>query len=382
MTDGHQNRKTASVRVALLIESDGPGGAEAVVLALADGLRERGATVLPVVFADGEGWLTGRLRSAGFPVFSPTISRRIPFDISVVTQLVQWTRQERINVLHTHELMMGVYGGLVGAIARIPHLITLHGGTRFASAAHRRWAMKLSAMSASAIVGVSASTCEHISSALGLPRSRVTLVPNGVSVGSGSRDRTRALLALAPDEKLFLGVGNLYKVKGHAVLIEAATRLACLEGVPPWRIAIAGRGDEEATLRRMIQAAGLGDRVVLLGLRNDIPDLLAAADGWVMPSLSEGLPMALLEAMFAGLPTICTAVGGIPSLVIPGETGFLVPPSDPDALSGAILRLLSDAKSAKVLGANAKRLAEANYSLATMVERYLALYDNCGGSTV
>lgn len=375
MTDRLHEQATTSRRVALLIESDGPGGAESVVLALADGLRERGAAVLPVVFADGEGWLTARLQAAGFPVYAPRISRRVPLDFSLIRQLVQWTRRQRVEVLHAHEFTMGVYAGITGAITRIPHVVTLHGGTRFASAARRRWALKLSAMRASAIVGVSESTCQHLSSALSLPASRVTLVPNGAPAKTGQRERTRVSLALTPEERLLLAVGNLYKVKGHDVLIHAAADLAQRGGLPPWRIAIAGRGVEEATLREMIRAAGLGGRVILLGLRNDIPDLLAAADGWVMPSLSEGLPMALLEAMLAGLPTICSAVGGIPALVIPGKTGFLVPPSDPVALSSALAALLADANGAADLGANARRVAESAYSVTSMVERYLALYD-------
>ncbi len=361
-----------------MIESDGPGGAESVVLALADGLRKRGVTVLPVIFANGEGWLSGKLRSAGFPVFSPGISRSVPFDLAVTTKLIQWTRQERVDVLHAHELMMGVYAGLVGLLTNRPHVITLHGGTRFASAPHRRCALRLSAMRACATVGVSESTCEHIASALMLPPSRVTHVPNGVPIRRGLRTKTRAALTLATDERFLLAVGNLYKVKGHAVLIDAAKRLLRDDSLPRWRIAIAGRGEEESALRSMIASAGLDDRIMLLGLRDDIPDLLAAADGWIMPSLSEGLPMALLEAMLAGLPTVCSAVGGIPALVIPSETGFLVPPNDPAALAIALGQLLSDATVGRALGEQARALAESKYSVETMVQRYLELYLTCG----
>lgn len=366
--------KESPLRIALLIESDGPGGAESVVLALADGLRARNVTVLPAVFSGGEGWLSERLRSAGFAVFTPSISRAAFFDVSTLRAIARWSREERIDVLHAHELMMAVYAGGAGVLARTPHVITMHGGVRFASAPRRRWALKVSARRSSALIGVSDSTCDHLALTLGLPRTSVALVPNGVPFRAGQREQTRVALGVQPDETLLLAVGNLYKVKGHATLVQAAELLARRHDLPPWRIAVAGRGEEEATLRAMISSAGLSKRVELLGLRSDIPDLLAAADGWLMPSLSEGLPMALLEAMLAGLPTVCSAVGGIPELIRPGDTGFLVPPEDANALADGISRLLCGRTEAGVLGERARAYAVSHYSIGTMVESYISLY--------
>jgi glycosyltransferase involved in cell wall biosynthesis len=114
--------------------------------------------------------------------------------------------------------------------------------------------------------------------------------------------------------------------------------------------------------------------VQLLGLRNDIPDLLAAADGWVMPSLSEGLPMALLEALFARLPVVCTAVGGIPSLVEQGNTGWLVPPADPDQLASALEELVTQPTLRARMGEQALLNVEQEYGQMRMVDRYLDLY--------
>jgi glycosyltransferase involved in cell wall biosynthesis len=344
------------------------------VLALADGLRARDITVLPAVFSGGEGWLSERLRSAGFAVFTPSISRATPIDVSTLHSIARWSREERVDVLHAHELMMAVYAGGAGVLTRTPHMITMHGGVRFASALHRRWALKASAHRSSALIGVSDSTCDHLASTLGLPRASINLVPNGVPFRAGQREQTRRELGVLPDETLLLAVGNLYKVKGHATLVQAAELLARHNDLPPWRIAVAGRGEEEAALRAMISSAGLSQRVELLGLRSDIPDLLAAADGWLMPSLSEGLPMALLEAMLAGLPTVCSAVGGIPDLIRPGDTGFLVPPEDANALADGMSRLLRGRTEARVLGERARAYAASHYSIETMVESYMKLY--------
>jgi glycosyltransferase involved in cell wall biosynthesis len=358
--------------VAVLIESDGPGGAESTVLSLANGLAARGVEVRPAVFSGGEGWLTERLRAAGHLVYLPSLSR--PVDPALVYRMSQWVRRERLSVLHAHEFTMGFYAGMAGALSGVPHVLTMHGGTSFASVARRRIALSFSARRAAAVVGVSDSTCEHLALSLGVPASRVERIPNGVMHRAGDRAATRGALALGDSEHLLLAVGNLYAVKGHTVLVRAAATLAQQIGLPPWRIAIAGRGDEERALREQIAAAGLYDRVQLLGLRNDIPDLLAAADGWVMPSLNEGLPLALLEAMLSGLPVVASAVGGIPKIVLPGQTGVLVPPGNADALAVALETLLRQPHHAQTLAHEGRRLVQEQYSFDAMIERYLSIY--------
>lgn len=355
-----------------MIESDGPGGAESMVLALADGLAARGIDVRPAVFAGGEGWLTQRLQAAGHSVYLPKLSR--PLDAGVAVHMARWVREQRLSVLHAHEFTMGFYAGVAGALARTPHVLTMHGGTTFATAMRRRVALGLSARRATAVVGVSESTCEHLATSLNMAASRVELVPNGVRHRPGDRDATRAALGLGRADQLLLAVGNLYEVKGHSTLVAAAAQVVHREGLPPWRIAIAGRGDQERSLREHITAAGLDGHVQLLGLRSDIPDLLAAADGWVMPSLNEGLPLALLEAMLAGLPVVASAVGGIPTLVRPGETGVLVPTGNAEALADALETLLRQPHRAQALAHEGRRLVNEQYSFDAMIDRYLSIY--------
>jgi glycosyltransferase involved in cell wall biosynthesis len=130
----------------------------------------------------------------------------------------------------------------------------------------------------------------------------------------------------------------------------------------------------DATLRRDADARSVGDRVHLLGLRNDVADLLASADVFVLPSRSEGLPLALLEAMFAGLPIVATRVGEVPTALAEGEAGLLVEPGRPDELAGAIERLLSDSALARRLGERARARAVAEFDVATMAARYESLY--------
>jgi glycosyltransferase involved in cell wall biosynthesis len=236
--------------------------------------------------------------------------------------------------------------------------------------------MRWAAMRAGAFVGVSPATCNTLAAELAIPVHRICCVPNGVPMPVGDREQARNELELGINERLILAVGNLYPVKGHRVLVEAAGLLAAMDDLPSWRIAIAGRGDEEAPLKARIADLRLDSRLQLLGLRSDIGDLLAAADLWVMPSLSEGLPMALLEAMFAGLPVIASNVGGIPAVIEDSVNGALVPPSNPIALVARLADFLRAPVAAKELGERARMKAQQEYSVRRMAERYVALYSN------
>ena len=359
-------------RIALMIESDGPGGAESVILTLADGLRTAGHQVFPVVLSGGPGWLSGRLQKAGFPLFLPYL--RNSLDPIFIWGLVQWIKSQRIDLLHGHEFTMGFLAGVAGGLAGIPHVITMHGGKYFDTARHRRKMLRFSAMRAAHVIGVSEPTCRHLADSLGLPRERIDLVPNGVRAERGERARVRRELGIGDDVRLLVAVGNLYKVKDHQTMIRALAMLDQFDALPPWKAVIAGRGEEEQPLRALIRDFSLDDRVLLLGLRSDIPDLLAAADGWLMSSLSEGLPMALLEAMFASVPVISTSVGGIPTLVRPGESGWLVPPGMPEELGHAIADLLRDASRAQRLGRRGREIAETGFGQEKLIAAHMDLY--------
>jgi len=361
-----------SPRIGLLIETDGPGGAESMFLTLARGLRQDGFDVRPVVLGGGMGWLSDRLRQHDFPVFQPLLRR--PIDAGLVEALVRWIRRESITVLHSHEFTMSFYAALAGMIRPVPFVMTMHGGTSYASVLRRRVALAAAARSARAVVGVSDRTAVQLSDALWLDRGKITVVPNGVDARYGSRELGRQSLALRSDERLILAVGNLYEIKGHEYLIRAAALLRANTSLSRWKVAIAGRGVEEERLLKLIHELDLSNHVSLLGLRNDVPDLLAAADLVVMPSLSEGLPMAVLEAMFAGKPLIGTNVGGIPELIQNRQSGLLVEPKDSAGLAGAIAEILLGPEQAKIYGKAARQSVTSRYSSSAMIRAYESLY--------
>jgi glycosyltransferase involved in cell wall biosynthesis len=356
------------LRIALMIECDGPGGAELMMLDLASELRSRGHAVLPVNLANGTGWLGARFEAAGFQ--PATFAIRSAVDLGAVRSLTSILRDFRADVVHSHEFTMAIYGAAAAPRAGARHVITMHGGLYYASAWRRRVALRWAAQRSDALVGVSVATAAALERILGAGR-RAVVVPNGIPQRSGVRDRVRRELSIPANELLIVAVGNLYPVKGHAVLLDALAMLGDRAG---WHLAIAGRGEEEGRLRAQSAAAGIDERVHILGFRDDIPDILAAGDIFAMPSLSEGLPLALVEAMSFGLPVVVTRVGGVPEVVTDDVEALLVPPSDAGALASALRTLLDDADLRRRLGDAGRMRAQRDYAIATMADRYERLY--------
>jgi glycosyltransferase involved in cell wall biosynthesis len=194
------------------------------------------------------------------------------------------------------------------------------------------------------------------------------------------RARVRAELGILDGEQVVTVVGSLYPVKGHRYLLEAAPQV--LARCPSTVFLFAGRGDCEVELRAQARGLGIADRVRFLGLRDDVPALLAIADVFVQPSLSEGLSIAILEAMAAAKPIVTTRVGGNPELVADSETGLLVEPANASALAAAVTRILTDGRQARRLGDNGRERVRARFSTANMVTDYEAIYAKALGRAV
>ncbi len=360
-----------TLRVALFCESGEPGGAERMMLQLAEQLRERRHQVVPIGPANGDPWLATQFRSAGFEPETYTLRR--PADPRCLAQIAGMLRHHRIDIVHSHDYFAAVYGGAAAWLLRKPHVITMHGTRFYLGRARRRMVLRWSATRSRALVGVSAATADELATSLRLPRSSIRVIYNGVPQPRGDAARIRRELQLGREEHLILAVGSLFPVKGHLALIEALSVLAAGDG-PRWRAAIAGVGDQREALRTAIRERGLTDRVHLLGFREDVGDLLAAADVYAMPSLSEGSPLALMEAMFAGRAIVASRTGGIPELVAHDAEALLAQPGDAAALAAALKTLLGDAGLRARLGAAARRRAASSFTLERMTDEYERLY--------
>jgi glycosyltransferase involved in cell wall biosynthesis len=358
--------------VALMLESDGPGGAENMLLQLAVELHGRGYGICPVLPDNGMGWLAQQFEDRGFE--PEVFSIRRPIDWRCLRGLIEVLRRRQVDLVHSHEFTMGVYGAAAAWWLRKPHVITMHGGQRVLSHGRRRLAFRWSMRRSRAVVAVSDATRQLFLEAFHIPDDAVAVIHNGiVPPPTGDAASLRGELCLAEDEVLIVSVGNLYPVKGHRVLLEALVQLAAMAELPRWRMALAGRGRETEHLKRYAAEQRL-HQVHFLGHRSDVPDILAAADVWVMPSLSEGLPLALLEAMFAGKAIVASAVGGIPEVIVSEDHGLLVPPGDPSALARALGRLVTSPELRGALGRAAEMRARRCYNVTRMTDQYERVY--------
>ncbi|TMC72682.1 MAG: glycosyltransferase [Chloroflexi bacterium] len=354
---------------AHLIESDGPGGAERMLASLAAELQAAGARNVVFAPAGGEGWLARELSGTGVQI------ELFRFDRGLSPAFARWLadtlRRHRVTLTHSHEFTMAVYGAWAARGAGVPHVFTMHGSRYYAERLRRRVALRVAAALSGSVVAVSRGLAGHLRRDLWIRASRIATIPNGARLALVTQSSLRDELRLGPADQLAVAVGNLYPVKGHHFLLEALALLA--PRFPRLHVAIAGRGDLEGPLRARAQALDVGDRFHLLGLRSDVGNVLAGADVFVLPSLSEGVPLALLEAMLAARPIVATAVGEVPT-VLSGRAGVVVPPGDAAALASALASILADPAQARRLSATAATRAAEEYTLDTMVQRYLALY--------
>ena len=343
----------------LALESSGPGGAENVVLHLAAALRRAGDE--PVIATLRPGWMTERAAEAGIPVW--VVPQATGLALGWVPRFARRLRREGIDLLHSHEFAMTVYGGAAARLAGVPTVATVHGRHWVTGRRHRAWAYRLLRRLGMRLVAVSHDVADFLEEGLGVSRRSIEVIHNGIPVApdadasstDGGRERARRELGIPESGPLLVAVGNLYAVKDHATLLRAAARLSEV------RVAIAGRGEEEEPLRRLAADLGAGERLHLLGLRDDVGRVLAAGDVFVQPSRSEGLPLAVLEAMAAHRPVVATRVGGVAEAVLDGETGYLVPPGDPAALAAALDKVLSAPDRGAALGCAGRARVDAEF---------------------
>lgn len=358
--------------IALMLESDAPGGAEVFLLHQAEELRSRGYRVIPVLPSWKTGWLSDRFRERGFVPTTFTLQRAMDWDC--LRALAADLDSLGVDIIHSHEFAMAVYGAVVSRVLSKRHVITMHGNQWIMEARRRRFALRWAFAASHAVVAVSEDTRKHLTESMGLKEGAIVTVPNGVPEPDGSPEGPRSEFGLRPDEVVFIAVGNLSERKGHIVLLRALQRVRDDGCAVPWRLIIAGEGPERARLETFVSEAGLGGLVHLPGHRADVDDLQAAAHVMVMPSLWEGLPLAVLEGMFAGNAVVASSASGIPEAVRDGQDGFLVPAGDHEVLAGVLRRLLEQPELRAGLGASARDRARSRFSVQRMMDEYELLY--------
>lgn len=359
------------MRIVYVLTSLGMGGAERVVVGLATRMVQRGHTVALMVLRPrvDEEWPTA------LPVVHLEM-RRAPF--SALVGLVRgrrFLREFGPDLVHSHSFHANLAARLLKGLASPQVVSTVHNVYEGGQA--RMLAYRLTDGLACRTAAVSQAAAERFVRLKAVPARKCVVVTNGIDTAEFAPDaeRREAMRAEmgANTEFIWLAVGRIAPAKDYPNLLRAFA--AVRESCPEARLWIAGEGSakELSTIRGLAGELGLEDSLRWLGLRRDLPAVLDAADGFVLASAWEGMPLALGEAMAMEKPVVATDVGGVRELV--GEAGALVPPKDPQALAGAMLaRMRTAPEDRRTLGQAARVRIESSFSMNSKADEWEALY--------
>jgi glycosyltransferase involved in cell wall biosynthesis len=362
------------------------GGGSVVVLAITRAMIARGDEVYVFSF-DPES--DRRFREAGAKLVRPPFWLQAinPLDAFILFSLWRVCRKERFDLVATHTSKGGFLGRVAARMAGVPSIVHHAHGFSFnrpLGGLARRLFIALERVAARAgdlIISVNDEQRRTaIECGVDTP-ARIGTIHNGIDLlpfSGSNRETARRQLGFGSSAVLIGTIGRLAPQKGFAHLIRAFRMV--LERTPSARLVIAGDGPLEAELHQEAKSLGIADRVCFTGFRRDVPDLLAAFDIFVQPSLWEGLSISLIEALAAGKPIVATDIESSREILVPGENGLLVAPADETALARAIEQLTLNPGLAERLATNARRAAAVRFSEQRMVEQVLAAYDRVARS--
>jgi glycosyltransferase involved in cell wall biosynthesis len=351
------------------------GGSETLARRLALGLtRRRYACSLYAVHDDGP--LADLLRADGIPCRA--FLRKGKWDRGPLIRLVQQFRADGTKVVHTHHLGQLLYGGLAGRLAGCRVIHTEHD---YYSLSRPRTQQLLRVLTrlADRVTAVAEPVRSFLEGTVGLPASKLITIQNGVELGryEAAIPQDRNKWGFNSSNIIIGCVARLSPEKGHTVLLRAFRKV--ISRHPRARLALIGEGEERERLQHLTADLNIGDFVRLLGLRVDVPEVLATCDLFTLPSIQEGFPMVILEALAAGKAVIASEVGAISDAVRHGTTGMLVPPGNADALADALCLLIEDEAARQRLGQSGRKFVREAYDFERTVGRYDDLYQRVLG---
>ncbi len=354
-----------TIRIAHLVTTLGIGGQEMVILSLVQHMDR--SRFDPVVLALHEGGpLADRLRALDVPV--EVIGGDGLSGLALTRQLARRLRYWRPQLLHTHNPAPHQHGALARHLARVPALLHTKHGRNNITKRTRQFAERVAGWLTDLVVPVSADAAEVARHDDRVPERKLRVIHNGIQV-----DTLPVAPVLEPGRPpRAVHVARLHRIKDQSTMLAGVKIIA--ERIPGFTLDVVGDGPNGEYLRAEAISLGLGDVVRFHGMRDDVASYLARADLFLLTSLSEGIALTLLEAMGCGLPAIVTDVGGNREVVIPGETGTMIPVGDSRALADAVCDLVADPERARRWGSAARERVLSHFNITTTVSRYEAAY--------
>ena len=346
------------------------GGAEMYALTIASNLD--GGKYRSIMCAIDEGGaLEDEIKQTGIPHF--VMNRRPGIDLRLMWRLYRLFRKMKVDVIQTHHFNQLFYSAIGARLAGARIIHTEHSVECF-KRRKLRVALRLLSVLCDKVIAIGNDGEQVLHKQVGIPACKLEIIRAGIDplAFNESKSLARRALSLGETDRVAVIVARLFPEKNHRLLLRAFADVA--RRVKGARLLIVGEGVEGEAIGEEIKKLNLTDHVRMMGVRRDIARILAASDVFVLSSDREGLPIAALEAMCAGLPVVATSVGDMPKIVIESETGRLVAPGNSVGMAQALIDLFEDPKRASEMGARGRRFATENFGLQSMIERLEAIY--------
>lgn len=362
------------MKILFLVNHLNIGGITSYILTLASGLRKRGHSVF---IASSGGELLPKFKELGvvyIPIPIRTKSEINPKILFCALKLKKVIKDNKIDILHSHSRTTQVLGCFLQKLTGARHIFTCHGffKRRFSRRAFPCWGDR--------VIAISEQVKEHLKDDFQVDSKEIILINNGIDIEKfdpvvpSKKEEAKIRLGLKSGPVIGI-LARLSDVKGHKYLIEGMKLVLAV--YPDAQLLIAGEGKMDKELKKLGLSLGIEKNIYFVPEAVDTKEILSAIDVFVMPSLKEGLGLALMEAMACGLPVIGSSVGGIKTLIKDGVNGLLVDPGDAPGIGKAIIALLSDSGKASELGVSARKYITGEFSQEKMVLKTEELYLEC-----
>ncbi|MGE0681055.1 MAG: glycosyltransferase [Candidatus Binatia bacterium] len=327
----------------------------------------------------GEGELIQEAEQSGVPVKSFDLGARLqdPHVLPLFRRAIRQLRQDRIQIVHTYLSFANIVGALTSAFARVPILLVSKRSLDRYQKRLEAWSHWAVNRFADRVIANADAVKDFVIETEGCPVDKIIVIPNGINdefVANGARDKERAALGLGPQDRVVGTLGRLAWKKGQEYFLVAAAEI--IKEEPRVTFVLVGDGPLRAQLEEQARALGIAAHVKFLGQRLDSQTVISLFDIFVLPSVIEGMPNALLEAMALEKPVVVTNAGGNAEVVQDGATGFVVPTRQPAEMAQRILQLLRQETLAQGFAAAARRSVRQRYSFRQTLQAMETLYED------
>lgn len=351
-----------------IVNSFETGGLERFVLDLIGATANNFRHIVICLDCKGDLYSSLSIADISYLALQPGIQFRAIFRIAEIV------KSENVSLIHTHNWKPQFYGTLAGFMSKVPVVHTKHG--RHDEDLRSRIRNNMFSRLCDNVVAVSKDAALQCIEVEKVPAKKVLTILNGINTFTfspgGNSASEKTALGIDPGVLVLGIVARLAPVKDHATLL-AACQIVRVSGYN-FKLLVVGDGPLNHSLKAIAESLGILDCIIFTGTRQDIPELMRAMDVFILSSISEGISLTLLEAMACELPVIATAVGGNSEVVIEGETGFLVPAQNPEAMSVKIIQMINNLEQRHQLGKKGRQRAENDFSLSRAAKQYTDLY--------